>query len=118
MDDPDQGSDILGLPAADVIDIDTALPKTTQVYEIMRRAIACLALQPGSMVIEKLICEQLGISRTPLRGADAAAHAMKVPQFNVAPSPVEEALTLNGDTRSGTAGVVIRRVISREIASG
>ena len=78
MDDPDQGSDILGLPAADVIDIDTALPKTTQVYEIMRRAIASLALQPGSMVIEKLICEQLGISRTPLRDADAAAHAMKV----------------------------------------
>ena len=49
--------------------IDPALPKTSQVYAIMRRAIVNLHLAPGSNVNEKLICDQLGISRTPLREA-------------------------------------------------
>ena len=49
--------------------IDPALPKTAQVYAIMRRAIVNLHLAPGSNVNEKLICDQLDISRTPLREA-------------------------------------------------
>ncbi len=49
--------------------IDIALPKTAQVYEIIRRAIVTMILPPGSSVNEKAICEQLGISRTPLREA-------------------------------------------------
>lgn len=64
-----EGADIPGLPDSLVKTIDPALPKATQVYEIMRRAIVGLALQPGSIVNEKLICDQLGISRTPLREA-------------------------------------------------
>jgi DNA-binding GntR family transcriptional regulator len=46
-----------------------SLPKTAQVYEVIRRAIVTLALPPGSAINEKAICEQLGISRTPLREA-------------------------------------------------
>ncbi|MEI6099930.1 MAG: GntR family transcriptional regulator [Alphaproteobacteria bacterium] len=60
---------ILGLPESLIDLIDPALPKTSQVYGIMRRAIVNLHLAPGSNVNEKLICDQLGISRTPLREA-------------------------------------------------
>ena len=59
----------LGLPDQLTDLIDPALPKTAQVYGIMRRAIVNLHLAPGSNVNEKLICDQLGISRTPLREA-------------------------------------------------
>jgi GntR family transcriptional regulator, rspAB operon transcriptional repressor len=62
-------SGILGLPDHLINLIDPALPKTSQVYGIMRRAIVNLHLAPGSNVNEKLICDQLGISRTPLREA-------------------------------------------------
>ena len=61
--------DIPGLPDDLVTSFDPALPKTAQVYEIMRRAVVGMALEPGSIVNEKLICDQLGISRTPLREA-------------------------------------------------
>ena len=60
---------ILGLPEHLIKLIDSALPKTSQVYGIMRRGIVSLHLAPGSNVNEKLICDQLGISRTPLREA-------------------------------------------------
>jgi GntR family transcriptional regulator, rspAB operon transcriptional repressor len=60
---------ILGLPDQLINLIDPALPKTSQVYGIMRRAIVNLHLAPGSNINEKLICDQLGISRTPLREA-------------------------------------------------
>lgn len=60
---------IMGLPDSLIDMIDPALPKTSQVYGIMRRAIVNLHLAPGSNVNEKLICDQLGISRTPLREA-------------------------------------------------
>ncbi len=60
---------ILGLPDNLINLIEPALPKTAQVYGIMRRAIVNLHLAPGSNVNEKLICDQLGISRTPLREA-------------------------------------------------
>jgi DNA-binding GntR family transcriptional regulator len=57
------------LPAALVSKIAPSLPKTAQVYEVIRRAIVTLALPPGSAINEKSICDQLGISRTPLREA-------------------------------------------------
>lgn len=68
-------SNISGLPDILIKTIDPALPKTAQVYGIMRRAIVGLALQPGSILNEKLICDQLGISRTPLREAILQLHA-------------------------------------------
>jgi GntR family transcriptional regulator, rspAB operon transcriptional repressor len=58
-----------GLPDSFLRLIDPALPKTAQVYAIMRRAIVNVHFSPGSSINEKLICEQLGISRTPLREA-------------------------------------------------
>jgi DNA-binding GntR family transcriptional regulator len=57
------------IPASLVVKMAPSLPKTAQVYEVIRRAIVTLALPPGSVVNEKAICEQLGISRTPLREA-------------------------------------------------
>ena len=60
---------LTGLPDHLIDMIDPALPKTAQVYGIMRRAIVNLHLAPGSNVNEKLICDQLDISRTPLREA-------------------------------------------------
>jgi DNA-binding GntR family transcriptional regulator len=45
------------------------MPKTSQVYDVIRTAIVTLVLPPGSSINEKLICEQLQISRTPLREA-------------------------------------------------
>ncbi|WP_394890493.1 GntR family transcriptional regulator [Mesorhizobium sp. AaZ16] len=49
--------------------IDGRLPKTTQVYELIRAAIISMRLPPGEAIVEKDICQQLGISRTPLREA-------------------------------------------------
>ncbi len=67
--DEQPAASILGLPENLIHLIDPALPKTAQVYSLMRRAIVNLNLAPGSNVNEKLICDQLGISRTPLREA-------------------------------------------------
>ena len=49
--------------------IEPALPKSAQVYDVIRRAIVGLSMPPGSVINEKAICEHLGISRTPLREA-------------------------------------------------
>jgi DNA-binding GntR family transcriptional regulator len=67
--EPADEPDISTLPRSLASGIDPALPKTQQVYAIMRRAIVNLHLAPGSIVNERLICEKLGISRTPLREA-------------------------------------------------
>lgn len=57
------------LPASLVDRIKPSLPKTAQVYDVIRKAIVTLSLPPGSVLNEKAISEQLGISRTPLREA-------------------------------------------------
>ncbi len=49
--------------------IDARLPKTAQVYELLREAIIVMKLPPGVSIVEREICEQLDISRTPLREA-------------------------------------------------
>lgn len=49
--------------------LDHRLPKTSQVYELLRSAIISLKLQPGEVISEKDLCSQLEISRTPLREA-------------------------------------------------
>lgn len=59
----------LGLPSALIRSMNPSLPKTEQVYELIRHAIVGLSLLPGSNINEKVICEQLAISRTPLREA-------------------------------------------------
>lgn len=57
------------LPASLMNHLAPELPKTAQVYEVIRRAIVGLAMPPGSVINEKAVCEQLRISRTPLREA-------------------------------------------------
>jgi GntR family transcriptional regulator, rspAB operon transcriptional repressor len=49
--------------------VDQTLPKAAQVYDVIRRAIVQLALPPGAPVLEKQICDVLGVSKTPLREA-------------------------------------------------
>ena len=58
--------------------LDPALPKTPQVYETVRRAIVMLEMPPGAAISEKDICDQLGISRTPLREAILQLHTEKL----------------------------------------
>lgn len=49
--------------------IDRASPIPDQAYRILRHAIITLRMPPGSVIIEKQITDQLGISRTPVRDA-------------------------------------------------
>jgi DNA-binding GntR family transcriptional regulator len=49
--------------------LDSDVSKSTQVYGLIRHAIVQLALPPAAVINEKLICDKLGISRTPLREA-------------------------------------------------
>lgn len=59
-----------GTPAdVRVARIHPKLPKTAQVYEQLRAAIISTTLPPGAPIVEKEICERLGVSRTPLREA-------------------------------------------------
>lgn len=46
-----------------------ALQKADQVYESLRRSIIMLEIPPGAAVVEKDICAQMQISRTPVREA-------------------------------------------------
>jgi DNA-binding GntR family transcriptional regulator len=48
--------------------------RAVRAYVIMRRAIIEMVLAPGSAVNERRICEELGISRTPLREALLKLH--------------------------------------------
>jgi len=43
--------------------------KADQVYELVRRSIVMLEMQPGTPIVEKTICSQLSVSRTPVREA-------------------------------------------------
>ncbi|HWT96020.1 MAG TPA: GntR family transcriptional regulator, partial [Terriglobales bacterium] len=49
--------------------IDRSSPIPDQVYRLLRQAIITSRMPPGSVIIEKQITDQLGISRTPVRDA-------------------------------------------------
>jgi DNA-binding GntR family transcriptional regulator len=53
----------------DAAKLDTRLPKTTQIYELMRDAIIAMVLAPSVTIQEREICGRLEVSRTPLREA-------------------------------------------------
>ncbi len=57
------------LPLFSADQLDSRLPKTGQVYELLRSAIISMKLPPQAPILEKDICQQLEISRTPLREA-------------------------------------------------
>lgn len=43
--------------------------KAEQVYELLRRSIIMLEIQPGAPIVEKDLCAELSMSRTPVREA-------------------------------------------------
>ncbi|MFD2238295.1 GntR family transcriptional regulator [Aureimonas populi] len=45
------------------------LPKAARVYAALRDAIIAMRLRPGARLVEKDICAELGVSRTPFRDA-------------------------------------------------
>jgi GntR family transcriptional regulator, rspAB operon transcriptional repressor len=69
----DQSADIF-TPA----DLDQRLPKTAQVYELLRHAIVSCRLPPGELLNEKELSRQLDVSRTPIREAILQLAAQKL----------------------------------------
>ncbi|WP_245490590.1 GntR family transcriptional regulator [Mesorhizobium sp. M7A.F.Ca.US.011.01.1.1] len=77
-----------------------SLPKTHQVYEIIREAIISMRLPPEAVLAEKEICAELGISRTPLREAI----------LNLA--------TQNLVVIRPSGGTVVNRIVLRQVLQG
>ena len=50
-------------------EINRKIPIGPQIYNLLREAIVSLKLIPGEPISEKIICEELGYSRTPIREA-------------------------------------------------
>ena len=48
---------------------DRRRPVGDQIYEALKKAIVSLRLPPGASISENRICRQIGVSRTPVRGA-------------------------------------------------
>jgi DNA-binding GntR family transcriptional regulator len=48
---------------------DRRRPAGDQIYEALKKAIVSLQLPPGASISENRICRQIGVSRTPVRGA-------------------------------------------------
>ena len=48
---------------------DRGKPKAEQAYDYLRDAVISMRLEPNSIIAEKELCAELGISRTPLREA-------------------------------------------------
>lgn len=89
---------IAPLFSADQLDGRTS--KSAQVYELLRNAIIALKLPPDSAIVEKEICAQLGISRTPLR--EAILQLAKENLIKIAPSD----------------GTFVNRIVLREVLQG
>jgi DNA-binding GntR family transcriptional regulator len=94
-------------------DIKQALPKTAQVYELVRRAIVSLEMPPGHAVNEKKICDELQISRTPLREAILQLHAENLvdvrPNAGTFVAPIDLRYVLEGQlVRDALENKVVR----------
>nr|WP_278116129.1 GntR family transcriptional regulator [Mesorhizobium sp. WSM4875]WIE94648.1 GntR family transcriptional regulator [Mesorhizobium sp. WSM4875] len=88
------------LPLFSIDQIDGRLPKAMQVYEIIRDAIISMKLPPGAPIVEKEICAQLGISRTPLR--EAILQLAKESLVNIYPS----------------GGTFVNKIVLRDVLEG
>ncbi len=80
--------------------LDGRTSKAAQVYELLRGAIISLRLPPDSPIVEKDICAQLGISRTPLR--EAIIQLAKESLIKIAPSD----------------GTFVNKIVVREVLQG
>jgi len=74
--------------------------KTAQVYELLRDAIIALQLPPGAAIVEKELCAQLGVSRTPLR--EAILQLANESLIRIAPSD----------------GTFVNKIVLREVLHG
>ena len=63
--DADEEDALLKLTVA----FDRRRPVGDQIYEALKKAIVSLRLPPGASISENRICRQIGVSRTPVRGA-------------------------------------------------
>lgn len=114
--DPDQQALMRVLRIAAV---DPALPKTAQVYEIFRRAIVGAALPPGAAINERLICDMLDISRTPLREAILQLHledlvAVK-PNLGTFVTPIDPGRVFEGQLVRVALEVMVARLAAQKM---
>lgn len=80
--------------------LDHRLPKTMQIFTLMRDAIIAMRLPPGEVIQEKEIAAQLGLSRTPVREALLALASQNLiivrPNQGTIVSPIDIKLVLDG----------------------
>jgi DNA-binding GntR family transcriptional regulator len=100
-------------PTFSMADINQALPKTAQVYDLVRRAIVSLEMPPGHAINEKKICDELQISRTPLREAILQLHAENLvdvrPNAGTFVAPIDLRYVLEGQlVRDALEAKVVR----------
>ena len=101
----------LGLPSALSKSLERSLPKTAQVYGLIRSAIVGLYLPPGSIINERVICEQLAISRTPLREAILQLQAENL----VTVMPNSGTYVSRIDLQSVFDGQLVRKALEMEL---
>lgn len=110
-------SDAASSPSFSVADINQALPKTAQVYELVRRAIVGLDMPPGMVINEKKICEELQISRTPLREAILQLHAENLvevrPNSGTFVAPIDLRYVLEGQLVRDALEMKVVRLAAR-----
>lgn len=91
--------------------IPATYPRAGQAYAVMRRAIIEMVLEPGSIVNEKAICAELGISRTPLREA-----LLKLQEESlVRIAPASGTFVARIDLETVFEGHLIRRVLELQM---
>ena len=64
--DPDDADDALG--KLNIV-FDRRRQVGDQIYDALKKAIVALRLAPGASISENRLCRQIGVSRTPVRGA-------------------------------------------------
>ncbi|KFL30008.1 hypothetical protein JP75_18105 [Devosia riboflavina] len=101
-------------------DINPALPKTAQVYDLVRGAIVSLEMPPGVAINEKEICEQLQVSRTPLREAILQLHAENLvdvrPNAGTFVAPIDLRYVLEGQLVRDALEVKVVRFAARRVS--
>ena len=116
--DTSQPIDVRALFSAS--DLNTALPKTAQVYDLVRRAIVSLAMPPGAAINEKDICDELQISRTPLREAILQLHAENLvdvrPNAGTFVAPIDLRYVLEGQLVRDALEMKVVRFAARRVS--
>jgi len=106
-------------PIFSVGDINQALPKTAQVYDLVRSAIVALDMPPGMAINEKKICEELQISRTPLREAILQLHAENLvdvrPNSGTFVAPIDLRFVLEGQLVRDALEMKVVRFAARRV---